>query len=106
MIINVLFFIFLLPALILEFLSMKNFMAFIFVLSFVIAFVFAIAYFSYWAFYRGIEMDDMEGRLTRYGPMSGGDKEFFELMSKPFAYLMQFFLLIIHITMFKDLYLK
>lgn len=106
MIINVLFFIFLLPALVISLFSIEDFMVFIFVLSFVIAFIFGIAYFSYWAFYRGIEMDDMEGRLTRYGPMSGGDKEFFELMSKPFAYIMQFFLLVIHITIFKDLYLK
>jgi hypothetical protein len=50
-------------------------------------------FYSYMAYYRGINLPDLEGRPSVYGLMSGGDKEFFAFFSKPIAYLLQFFIM-------------
>lgn len=59
---------------------------------------------SYKAYYQGIHIDDLEGRITRYGPISAGDKEFFLFMSKPIAFLIQLLALLFQFFMLKEIY--
>lgn len=104
MIANVLLFIFLLPAIIISLFSTNFLVAFFISVGIIIIFISGSLFISFKSYYQGIEMDDLEGRLTRYGPLSAGDKEFFELMSKPFAFMVQFAMLFIHFIILKDLY--
>lgn len=104
MIVNMSLFIFLLPAIIYSAYSVEHKPNLELVIGGGIIFVAFIFVVSFKSYYQGIEMEDMEGRLTRYGPMSAGDKEFFELMSKPFAFMIQFAMLFMHFIIFKDLY--
>lgn len=88
---NVLLFLLWLPAFIYQF-SNGNREANRFLLPTIIMIVYSI--YSYHAFYSGIDLPDLEGRPSRYGPMSAGDKEFFKLFSKPIALVIQVFLLV------------
>lgn len=66
--------------------------------------MFLYSVYSYKAFYSGIDLPDLEGRPSRYGPMSAGDKEFFKLFSKPIAIFIQTFFLLMQIVFLIDLY--
>lgn len=90
-VVNVILFLFVVPGLIYllrtHHFENKKFYTYFF-MPFILIFI---TFFSYKSFYEGINLPDMEGRPTRYGPMSGGDKELFSLFSKPIAFMMQFF---------------
>ena len=59
---------------------------------------------SFHAFYRGIDLEDMEGRRTRYGVLSGGDKEIFAFLSKPIAFGIQIISVLVQILILVELY--
>lgn len=106
MIANILLFLFLTPAIIYTAFAegpmTKSSRGWIIAIGMILSFLF----FSFRFFYRGIEID--EGHTFRYrgraGRISEGDKEFFSLMSKPFAFIMQLMVLFIHAVIFKDIY--
>ena len=65
----------------------------------------AMIFFSFKAYYHGIEMDDTWLRTHR-GRMSPGDKEFFAFFSKPIAFALILFVSFIHALALKEILLR
>jgi len=101
---NILTFIFGLPALILRFHFSKKFLILSTVYLIANGISFLYLYFSYRAFFYGIDVDVKEGMPTRYGPLSGGDNEFFKIFSKPIAFLIAILILLFQILIIRGLY--
>lgn len=75
------------------------------VFSMVVLILFLIVYsvFSFKAFYHGIETQSLRGR-TRWATVTEGDKEFFKVLSKPIAFVVQILLLGLQVLFLLDLW--